>query len=129
MLPLHSEPAYIALAESLVDEALAPLLAATPPSALPDIRDFLVDELLCTEDGQATLRRLLPRPTQHASEETAILRSEVTEAFNRMSPRSTGAGLGLTIVRDIMTAHRGTLTVLATRGGGTTVRLLFSEGE
>ncbi|MGO4739477.1 sensor histidine kinase [Bosea sp. 2KB_26] len=59
----------------------------------------------------------------------ATQRSEVTEAFNRMSPRSTGAGLGLTIVRDIMTAHRGTLTVLATRGGGTTVRLLFSEGE
>lgn len=58
----------------------------------------------------------------------ASQRSQVTEAFNRVSPSSSGAGLGLTIVRDIMAAHGGALTVLATPGGGTTVRLLFSEG-
>ncbi len=85
MLPLHTEPAYVALAESLVDEALAPLLHVTPPSALPELRDFLVDELLCTEEGQATLRRLLPRPTQHVSEETEILRSQVAEELRKKS--------------------------------------------
>lgn len=52
-------------------------------------------------------------------------RPQVTEAFNRMSPNSTGAGLGLTIVRDIMAAHGGTLTILGRPGGGTMVRLVF----
>jgi signal transduction histidine kinase len=56
-------------------------------------------------------------------------RSQVTEPFNRMSPNSTGAGLGLTIVRDIMTAHGGTLTILGRPGGGTVVRLVFPPPE
>lgn len=56
-------------------------------------------------------------------------RPQVTEAFNRMSPNSTGAGLGLTIVRDIMAAHGGTLTILGRPGGGTTVRLVFPPRE
>jgi hypothetical protein len=62
VLPLHNDPAHVALAESLVDEALAPLPAETPPSAREEVRDFLVDELLCTDEGRATLLRLLPRP-------------------------------------------------------------------
>ncbi|AZO78137.1 MULTISPECIES: HAMP domain-containing sensor histidine kinase [unclassified Bosea (in: a-proteobacteria)] len=56
-------------------------------------------------------------------------RSQVTEPFNRMSPNSTGAGLGLTIVRDIMAAHGGTLTILGRPGGGTMVRLVFPPSE
>ena len=52
-------------------------------------------------------------------------RTQVTEPFSRMSPSSTGAGLGLTIVRDIMAAHAGTLAILARPGGGTIVRLVF----
>jgi signal transduction histidine kinase len=55
----------------------------------------------------------------------AAKRAQVTEPFNRMSPHSTGAGLGLTIVRDIMAAHGGTLDLLDTEGGGTTIRLTF----
>ncbi|HEV2508226.1 HAMP domain-containing sensor histidine kinase [Bosea sp. (in: a-proteobacteria)] len=56
-------------------------------------------------------------------------RPQMTEAFNRMSPNSTGAGLGLTIVRDIMAAHGGTLTILGQPGGGTMVRLVFPPQE
>lgn len=56
-------------------------------------------------------------------------RLQVTEPFNRMSPNSTGAGLGLTIVRDIMAAHGGTLTILGRPGGGTMVRLVFPPSE
>ncbi|MGE7472627.1 sensor histidine kinase [Bosea sp. NPDC003192] len=56
-------------------------------------------------------------------------RTQVTEPFNRMSPNSTGAGLGLTIVRDIVAAHGGTLTILARPAGGTTVRLAFPPRE
>ena len=59
----------------------------------------------------------------------AAKRAQVTEPFNRMSQNSTGAGLGLTIVRDIMTAHGGTLTILGRRGGGTMVRLIFPPRE
>ena len=56
-------------------------------------------------------------------------RSQAAEPFNRMSPNSTGAGLGLTIVRDIMAAHGGTLAILGRPGGGTTVRLVFPPRE
>ncbi|KUL96013.1 hypothetical protein DK26_08285 [Bosea sp. WAO] len=56
-------------------------------------------------------------------------RPQMTEPFNRMSQNSTGAGLGLTIVRDIMAAHGGTLTILGRPQGGTTVRLTFPPRE
>ena len=55
----------------------------------------------------------------------AAKRAQVTEPFNRMSPHSTGAWLGLTIVRDIMAAHGGSLDLSDTEGGGTTIRLTF----
>lgn len=61
MLPLHNDPDHVARAESLVDEALAPLASAASPSAREVFRRFLLDELLCTDQGQATLLRLLPR--------------------------------------------------------------------
>jgi signal transduction histidine kinase len=57
----------------------------------------------------------------------ATQRAEMTEPFNRLSARSAGAGLGLTIVRDIMAAHLGKLEILDTQGGGTTVRLQFPD--
>lgn len=52
-------------------------------------------------------------------------RSQAMEPFNRMSQSSTGAGLGLTIVRDIMAAHGGSIAILGNEHGGTTVRLAF----
>ncbi|WP_426440146.1 sensor histidine kinase [Bradyrhizobium genosp. P] len=58
---------------------------------------------------------------------TSLERRKVTEPFNRLSPRSDGAGLGLTIVRDIMAAHGGRLAIFETPGGGTTIRLFFAE--
>ncbi|MGN6096091.1 MAG: sensor histidine kinase [Bosea sp. (in: a-proteobacteria)] len=59
----------------------------------------------------------------------AAKRAQVLEPFNRISASGTGAGLGLTIVRDIMSAHGGTIAVLGNDGGGTTVRLTFPPGE
>lgn len=55
----------------------------------------------------------------------AAERTQVLEPFNRVSASTSGAGLGLTIVRDIMAAHGGTITILGNDGGGTTVRLVF----
>jgi signal transduction histidine kinase len=58
---------------------------------------------------------------------TSPEREEVTEPFTRSSPHSDGAGLGLTIVRDIMAAHGGRLAISDTPGGGTTIRLFFTD--
>ncbi len=85
VLPLYEEPDCIALAESLVDEALAPLASAMPASARSTIRDFFVDDLLCTEDGQRMLRRLLPRAGVHQSDQVAILRDQVKEELRKKS--------------------------------------------
>lgn len=52
-------------------------------------------------------------------------RNQAMEPFNRMSQSSTGTGLGLTIVRDIMAAHGGCIAILGNSSGGTTVRLIF----
>lgn len=60
---------------------------------------------------------------------TSTDREEVTEPFSRPSPQSGGAGLGLTIVRDIMTAHGGRMSISDTPGGGTTVRLFFTDNS
>jgi signal transduction histidine kinase len=96
---------------------------------------------------RAALANLVDNAMRHARARTAIVvrvidgiileiaddgiglaspqRAEVAEPFNRLSPRSSGIGLGLTIVRDIMAAHRGQLAILETPGGGTTIRLVF----
>lgn len=55
----------------------------------------------------------------------AAKRAQVLEPFNRVSASTSGAGLGLTIVRDIMAAHGGTIAILGNDSGGTTVRLVF----
>jgi signal transduction histidine kinase len=52
-------------------------------------------------------------------------RDEIVEPFASLSSTSKGSGLGLAIVREIMTAHGGSLVVSETPGGGLTVRLLF----
>ena len=38
-------------------------------------------------------------------------------------PRGKGTGLGLTIARDVVTAHGGTITVTSRRGEGTEVKV------
>ncbi|NUP10033.1 MAG: hypothetical protein HOW73_28625 [Polyangiaceae bacterium] len=48
-----------ALAASLVDEALQAYQRTVPRRALRDVREFMIDELLCTSYGRAKLARLL----------------------------------------------------------------------
>ena len=53
--------------------------------------------------------------------------SALIEPFQTGSPASGGAGLGLSIVREIMAAHGGELVVSSRAGYGTTICLRFPE--
>lgn len=55
----------------------------------------------------------------------AAERDRVFEPFHRLSPRGTGAGLGLNLVRQVMMRHGGSVVALETTTGGTIMRLEF----
>lgn len=50
-------------------------------------------------------------------------RERVFEPFHRLRPRSTGAGLGLNLVQQVIERHAGSVSILAAPGGGTIVRV------
>lgn len=52
-------------------------------------------------------------------------RDSVFEEFHRLRPRSTGTGLGLSLVRQVVEHHRGRVSILDAPGGGTIVRVEF----
>lgn len=53
-------------------------------------------------------------------------RQRVFEPFHRLRPRSTGTGLGLNLVQQIIQRHEGRVSILAAPGGGTIVRAEFA---
>lgn len=53
-------------------------------------------------------------------------REQVFEAFYRLKPRSSGGGLGLNLVREVVKRHSGTVAITDAPGGGTIVRVTFS---
>jgi signal transduction histidine kinase len=55
--------------------------------------------------------------------------SERIELFQTGNPSKEGAGLGLSIVQEIMAAHGGTLIITSTPGRGTTATLRFPEAS
>jgi two-component system, OmpR family, sensor histidine kinase TctE len=52
-------------------------------------------------------------------------RERVFEPFHRLRPRSTGTGLGLNLVRQVVERHGGHVSILGAPGGGTIVRVEF----
>ena len=58
---------------------------------------------------------------------TASSQGQLTEPFQTGAPAKDGAGLGLSIVQEIMAAHGGELIVTSSRGEGTTMSLRFAE--
>ncbi|MGO7017092.1 sensor histidine kinase [Rhizobium leguminosarum] len=52
-------------------------------------------------------------------------RDRVFEPFHRLRPRSTGSGLGLNLVQQIIERHDGRVSILSAPGGGTIVRAEF----
>lgn len=53
-------------------------------------------------------------------------REQVFEPFHRLRPRATGAGLGLSLVRQVVERHRGQVSILDAAGGGGIVRVRFA---
>jgi signal transduction histidine kinase len=49
----------------------------------------------------------------------------VFEPFHRLRPRSSGTGLGLTLVKQVVDHHRGSISIAAAPAGGTIVRMAF----
>ncbi|QWT20458.1 HAMP domain-containing histidine kinase [Bacillus sp. NP157] len=52
-------------------------------------------------------------------------RERVFEAFHRLRPRSSGTGLGLHLVQQVMSHHKGHASILDASDGGTLVRVTF----
>lgn len=52
-------------------------------------------------------------------------RERVFEPFNRLRPRSTGTGLGLHLVRQVVESHRGHVSILGAPGGGAIARVVL----
>jgi signal transduction histidine kinase len=55
--------------------------------------------------------------------------SRVFDPLFTTKPRGKGTGLGLTIARDVVTAHGGTITVSSRRGEGTEVKVRLPEAQ
>lgn len=54
-------------------------------------------------------------------------RERVFEPFHRLRPRSTGSGLGLSLVQQVIERHDGRVSILGALGGGTIVRAEFAS--
>jgi signal transduction histidine kinase len=52
-------------------------------------------------------------------------RERVFEPFHRLRPRSTGTGLGLHLVQQVVERHSGRVSILNAPGGGAVVRVAF----
>lgn len=55
----------------------------------------------------------------------AVVRERVFEPFYRIQPRSSGAGLGLHFVKQVVEHHHGQVSIFDAPTGGTIARVTF----
>lgn len=53
----------------------------------------------------------------------------VFEPFHRLRPRSSGTGLGLSLVKQVVDHHQGRISIAKARGGGVIVRIDFASAR
>jgi signal transduction histidine kinase len=91
----------------------------------------LIGNALIHARGARRIRAQLSRGTVAISDDGAGLAASpddrLTEPFQAGAPAKDGAGLGLSIVQEIMAAHGGELIVTSSPGEGTTMSLRFAE--
>lgn len=130
------------LAQSVVAD-LAPLLIAADKSI-----EVHAEQPGSIEGNRGSIERVLTNLIQNAAEHggdhvivridgTALEvedngagipddeRERVFEPFHRVRPRSSGVGLGLNLVRQVVDHHRGRVTIREAVQGGTIVRISF----
>ena len=105
------------------------------------ISNLVSNALRHSKPGSGVLVRVNPREDGHATidvvdEGCGIPADERAHVFDRFYRGETvrhlhdgGAGLGLPIVRSIMSLHGGTIEIDSTPGAGTNVRLAFPDGQ
>ncbi len=76
-------------AEDLADEAVAGYDKLLQPEVVAEMRQMVVDELLCTDEGRAQLRRLLPDPVVAESSEVDAAEAQTSKAA---ATRKAGSG-------------------------------------
>lgn len=110
-LTIHGDPHQVrVLLDNLIDNALR----YCPESARVDVRLF-------TEQGHVVLEVADNGPGIAQNDKTRVL-----QRFVRLRPAdTTGSGLGMAIVRQIVEQHHAQLTLLDTPGGGLTVRVVW----
>ncbi|MDH3729987.1 MAG: HAMP domain-containing histidine kinase [Acidimicrobiia bacterium] len=148
-LALHPEPTNI---EELLNEVAegqriradeagvivrvdaAPVEMVIDPVRIREVvSNLVVNSLSAMPDGGAV--RITARPSgagvviEVADTGFGIPDDELEAVFDRFhkGEASPGTGLGLTISRDLVAAHGGTLTIESTAGRGTTVRVDLSQ--
>jgi signal transduction histidine kinase len=91
----------------------------------------LVGNALIHARGARHIRARLARGSVAISDDGAGLAASaehgVSEPFQASVPEKEGAGIGLSIVHEIMAAHGGELIVTSAPGKGTTISLRFAE--
>jgi two-component system sensor histidine kinase BaeS len=145
-LPLHLEPTDLgALVEDVADgyrrraaeagvrvavESTGSAELLLDPVRIREVLTNLVDNALRAMPDGGRLRFEVAAADNGASVEvtdtgTGITQDDLDNVFDRFHKGSTsrGSGLGLTISRDLVEAHGGTIAMTSAPGAGTTVRI------
>jgi signal transduction histidine kinase len=147
-VPLDESLDLVALARDVVADC-APLAIAEDRklALLPDVARLplrgnaralesalvnLIENAVRAEPAGGTIEVMVRGPGEilvvdHGAGIAPADRERVFEPFWRRHDRNTGAGLGLTIVKEAATAHGGSIAVEETRGGGATFRLRLGQ--
>ena len=105
---------------TIVDKAgICQAIYAVVLNAIQSIADEGSIHLLCTEDNHTININI--NDTGGGMDATTLDR--IYDPFFTTKPVGTGTGLGMTVCRDIVLAHQGTIKVTSTLGQGSSVRI------
>ncbi|ATQ43542.1 sensor histidine kinase [Caulobacter mirabilis] len=122
-------PLLIANACEVEVSGRGPAQVLGDPGAIDRVVTSLVQNAI-DHGGRQVIIRVLPSAIEVEDDGPGIPaeeRERIFEPFHRLRARSTGAGLGLSLVRQVMERHHGRVVVETADGGGALIRLEFPE--